>query len=278
MPVDFLRDPIWQFVGVVVAVLALAISLWSYFLVQRDRKALSYDSFALSLLSVDKEIQRDLTIVYKGNLVDSLHLVLLRVVNTGNQPIGTADYEQAIRFSSPYDTRILSAEVTEADPDSLRNALRDGGIEVLSEKEVVLRPVLLNPGDSVTIRVLACQFSQVIDVSGRIAGVKEIRQRIEPDDQRWFPRDFFPLLLGLFGPTMLMLLGVAALQAQATVASIFLIGIGLVLLAAWLVYMRKHERDFPERRYSQDGYKYYKPVMDSVTFLRWIGRPRSNSR
>jgi vacuolar-type H+-ATPase subunit I/STV1 len=54
------------------------------------------------------------------------------------------------------------------------NALID-----IVNNEVVMNPVLLNSGDSITIKMLVSQFDNVLDINGRIIGVNSIYKKKE---------------------------------------------------------------------------------------------------
>lgn len=61
---------------------------------QRQRKNISFEVLSnSSLLSVQDEIKKDVQILYKGKLVQQVNLILLRLVNSGNVPILSVDFE-----------------------------------------------------------------------------------------------------------------------------------------------------------------------------------------
>lgn len=166
---EFLRDPMWQFVAVLLALTAILVSIFVY-LKQRMRKSLSYEILSLNpLLSVENEIKSDLQILYKGKTVEQVHLIVLKFINTGNMPILSKDYEHPVSLSFGEEAKVLTTEITEKNPDSLRPSAS------IEEKEIVLKPILLNPKDSVTLKMLVTKFSKVA-VDGRIAGVREIKE------------------------------------------------------------------------------------------------------
>ena len=92
---EILRDQIWQFVGAAFGFVAIIISiiLWR---TQRRRKALSYDIISRApLLSVDDEIKGKLKIYFDGKPVQDIHLVLVKIINSGNVPIVSTDYRDS---------------------------------------------------------------------------------------------------------------------------------------------------------------------------------------
>lgn len=163
---EVLRDPVWTFVGAALAILAIIVSifLWA---IQRRKKTLSYDVISsFSLLSVREEIEGKLKVLFEDNPVKNVHLFIIRLINTGNVPITSADYERPVEFSFGEDARILSSEVTATKPENL-----DVEAEEIDNFYVLL-PLLLNPKDSITIKFLVSDYSGPIRIESRIIGVK----------------------------------------------------------------------------------------------------------
>jgi hypothetical protein len=172
MPED-LRDPVWQFIGAVLAVLAIIVTLALYFM-QRRRKILTYEILSRTpLLSVAEELEGKLQILFEGEPVQKVHLLVLKLANTGNVPVTTADYEKEVKFKFGDKTRILTAEVSEMNPSNLMATVS------IDNESVVLKPVLLNSGDAVTIKALLSQFNGIVNVDGRVVGVKAIEKKRE---------------------------------------------------------------------------------------------------
>jgi hypothetical protein len=170
---ELLRDPAWQFVGAVIALVALAATFLVYWL-QRQRKAIAYEVVSKNqLLTVREELEGRLQVLYEGQPARDICLLVLKLLNTGNVAIATADYERPVSFSTGQSSKILSAVVTELDPDNLIVVLKS------EESKVLIDPVLLNSKDSITIKLLVSDFSGTISTDGRIIGVKAIERRGE---------------------------------------------------------------------------------------------------
>jgi len=105
--------------------------------------------------------------------VQDVYLVVARIINTGNVPIVSTDYEDPVNLSFGENSPILTTDSSETNPDNLRASTN------IEKKRVVLAPVLLNRGDSITIKMLISQFDGEIKVDGHIAGVKSIRKLAE---------------------------------------------------------------------------------------------------
>jgi hypothetical protein len=165
-----LKDPTWQFVAVVVAVLALAATV-VIFLVGRPVKRLQIQILSNSpLISVSASISPQIQVLYRARPVQALSLILLRFENVGNEPIREGDFSAPIRvLLSP------KAEVGEVTVQETRPA----GISLDPTKsaanQVEIGRTLLNPGDQAVLRVLALNNDGTLKVTARIAGISELK-------------------------------------------------------------------------------------------------------
>jgi hypothetical protein len=167
---EILRDPLWQFVGVVVALGAIAISIILY-MKSRSRKSLAYSIVSITrLLSVKTEIKKDLQMFYKGKPIEQVHLVLVKIVNNGNLPVTANDFERPFSLQFKKNTQILNAEVANANPSSLQPSIK------VEEQKIIVDPILLNSSDSVTLKLLVSKLTCDFDVDARVVGVREIRE------------------------------------------------------------------------------------------------------
>lgn len=166
---ELLRDPIWQFIGVVIAIAFPLILL----LLQRNRKELSYEIISnLPIVNIRKEIRSKVKVLFENKLVTGVNIVVLRLQNSGNTSIRTEDYDQEspITFNFGKDIEILEAEVLETLPKTIQNRVK---IEVI-EEELILKPLLLNRKDSILLKILIKDYHGYIDTNSSIAGIKQI--------------------------------------------------------------------------------------------------------
>jgi len=164
-----LKDPVWQFIGVVVAVIALIATVIIY-LIDRPVKRLQVQILSNSpLISVNTDISSQIQILYKDKPVQTLSLILLRFENVGNEPITEADYSEPIRI-------LLSpkSEVGEVTIQETRPAGIDLDPRVITANQIEIAKVLLNPGDQAVIKVLALNNDGTLDVEARIAGISNV--------------------------------------------------------------------------------------------------------
>jgi hypothetical protein len=165
--IELLRDPAWQFVGAVLALVAVAATVVIY-LLQRQRKSLSYDLVSTNqLLTVREEVEGKLQVLYEGQPTRDIQLLVVRLINSGNVAIASSDYERELSIGTGVRSKILSAAVTNVEPDNLIAEV------VTEDARVTLKAVLLNPRDTITLKILVSDFENIV-VDGRIVGVKEI--------------------------------------------------------------------------------------------------------
>ena len=174
--VDLLRDPLWQFAGVILAIVAIGISVAVYF-AQRQRKDLSYDVlWSTRLLNVSEKSLGPIQVLYDGAPVTDPQLIVMRVANTGNVPITAEDFERPVSFQFGDGCAVLSATVGSTEPEHL-------GLSVVARDAcVILEPVLLNQADSATLTVLVSGKARFPTADGRIRGVHSIHPVLE---RRW---------------------------------------------------------------------------------------------
>jgi hypothetical protein len=169
--IGFLRDPIWQFIGASLGLLAIILSVY-LFIQQRKKKSLSYDVLTLTpLLTVNEELTGKIRIVYEGTAVQNVYLLILKVQNDGNVPITPSDFVAPLRFQFRKDLQMLSAEVIETTPDSLDPKIR------VNTSGFTLSPLLLNNEDTFILKLLLAHPGSGLGlhVRTRIVGVSEVK-------------------------------------------------------------------------------------------------------
>jgi hypothetical protein len=163
----------WQGIGVLVAVLLFFGSLWW----TRSIKAVSYEVVSQTpLVSLQDSAARQLQVLYNGQPVADVSLIVLRVQNTGNEPIPTVDYEKPITFQFGEGAQVLSAEITEMTPPNLGASVR------LTPNSVELAPTLLNSEDTLLVKALISGSAIKVTADARIVGVRELLVRqVDPN-------------------------------------------------------------------------------------------------
>jgi hypothetical protein len=153
MPI--LQDPIWQFFGVIVGIIALIISVimpvWL-----KNRKELSYQI---------------LSEVENRKLPRTKPISILRLMNSGNEPIALSDFHAPIKIVFRPEVDILAATVEEPDPYDLPVEIE------ATNSTAFVAPLMLNPQDSFNIVFELSSFSMP-HLEGRIEGIRQIRKRL----------------------------------------------------------------------------------------------------
>lgn len=110
-----LRDPIWEFISVALALIAIFITFY-----QHKKKSLSYGVIrSTAILSIKEEIKDKIQIFFDGSPVQGVHLVMLQIINDGNVPIGAHDFERPLNFSFDKNSVVLNLEIVEPNPRTL---------------------------------------------------------------------------------------------------------------------------------------------------------------
>jgi hypothetical protein len=135
---NILESPIWQFVGVVVAILAIVLTIYLYRR-QNKRKRFAYQIVASTpLVSVQEGFQDKLEIVFNGQTIKDAQLLLIKLINSGDMPILADDFKRKVTVTFGEGSKVLTAEVTDAKPKSIRASL------INSDTQISLNSLLLN--------------------------------------------------------------------------------------------------------------------------------------
>lgn len=165
---EFFRDSLWTFVGALLALLAILVSIGVYY-AQKQRKRITVETLArVPLIAIGKEGIEGLAITFNGQPLERATVVLIRVTNTGNMPILSADFEAPLSFEFSADSKILSATVVSSEPPRIPITV------TISGETATLSPHLLNPNDNLTCRILLPASESKFVSLARIAGVKAI--------------------------------------------------------------------------------------------------------
>ena len=165
---EFLRDPIWQFLSVAVAVAALLLTIL-LFRMQRNQKKISYEVITSeAAVSVGDEAKGRIQILFDGTPVNDVHLIVLKICNTGDIPILSTEYDRPITFNFGKGSKVLDVGIFDIMPSNIRVSVK------IDIEKIVVEPLLLNSKDSFKLKVLLINFSGEISADARIVGVKQI--------------------------------------------------------------------------------------------------------
>ena len=135
-----------------------------------------------------------LEILFDGQPVFDAHIFVIEIRNTGNVPIISTDYEKPIEIVFAEKAEILSAAIVERVPENL--GLTFG----FSDVSTHIKPALLNPNDSITLKFLLRDNSDDPAVNARIVGISSIQKmELKSDEERVRIRVLLTANLILFG-------------------------------------------------------------------------------
>lgn len=232
---DLLRDPIWQFVGAVVAVVTIFVAIW---LSQRERnlKRLMYFMRSTELLSVQEELRDSVKIMYKDKPVEDVRLCEFGIKNTGNVPILPTDFISPVNFFFSEESRILTADISSTSPPDLGATILRSNEDPLNEaaSSLVIAPLLLNQGDVVSIKALVTGSKQ-FDVRGRIVGIKEII----PEPQLQQSSKIYLFIGGIFGGIFASVASEWVIE-RSNLFSLFLVAMGILFPLSFALLKLPH--------------------------------------
>ncbi|HYZ96161.1 MAG TPA: hypothetical protein VE524_06105 [Nitrososphaeraceae archaeon] len=202
-PPDLWSHPIWIPLGVLVGLLAIVVPIGLY-LIARKKRELSYLRLSdTSIVNINKEFTKEVKISYMGIESKTLQLIRFKIINTGNQPINPEDFKVPLTFFP--DKKMRDGDITglnvltfpETSPKDLRPEV------IYHNKRQGIRPLLLNPGDSITVELINIDEydnKAILDVQGGISGVKI--KEIKPKEINQFKLTDYLFISFLVGITL----------------------------------------------------------------------------
>lgn len=139
----------------------------------RPKKSISYEiKSKTKLFTINDKSAGKLEILFDGKPVRDAHVLMLSIMNTGDEPIRPSDYEEALEVNFPSDVTILSVAVI------VSNAKNLGVDYELSKHAVKLAKILLNQRESIELKLILDNSSHDPCVNARIAGITEITEYV----------------------------------------------------------------------------------------------------
>lgn len=164
---DFLIDKAFEIVSALIALGAIFLTLK-----EKKRKVLSYDVLSsTSLIMRDDALSKRLTILFDNDEIkEDVHLVLVKIQNTGNVPIELTDFSEDLSIDTS--GTILVAEVKETTPSNLSVKINEELLTLFGMLNI--DPLLLNSKDTIILKLLITSYKNDLTVSTRISGVEEV--------------------------------------------------------------------------------------------------------
>ena len=189
-PTDFWRDSIWQSWGVIVgAILAIAGMILTIWIFRKgiQKKEIAYSVVSdVYLLNVNKSIKDEVEIRFKGMVTENLRVLVIKIWNSGNAAVERDDYDEEISFKFGKKSAIEADIVDESPEDINANIVLYGSTNFrgLASSSVTIDKLLLNPKESITIKVLLTGKIEKITASARIVNGKLVNKSYDGSSGR----------------------------------------------------------------------------------------------
>ena len=150
-------------IGTAVSVFALAFASWSHFN-GRARARLEYVVTTRRRI-LPGLVTDELEVVHNGALVVDPALTIVRFVNSGENAIRPADFENKLALSLTGDCELVTANWSASRPTELRPSLEIQGNGVL------IAPRLINSGDMLEIQLITSGLPASLELAARAANL-----------------------------------------------------------------------------------------------------------
>jgi hypothetical protein len=121
-----------------------------------------------SLQPADTASLPDLKLTVDGAELVSPFLTVVELLNDGNRPVPSSDFEGPIQLVVSKPSSIVKARITAKNPKELMTQL------VTDPSSIQISPFLINPGDSLTIAVVTSGPLPNFEPRARIAGLRTL--------------------------------------------------------------------------------------------------------
>ncbi len=165
-----LRDPIWQFIGVILAFISLLIpliiaSLLSSPTQQIQNRIIISTETAKELTNFPEPVSKRMRIVIDGKEERDLRLFIFRIEYKGKDPLRSADFEIPIRGRIPSNRKLVGAQKAlnlegpyrlDKETGHLEREKKPAisfEVEILDTHSFQIKPVLMNPGEWLGIEI-----------------------------------------------------------------------------------------------------------------------------
>jgi hypothetical protein len=159
----------WKFYVTLFATLAgVVVPIWLW---RADVQARSLQLRVASQTSLEPDVPKTvsgLKLSVDGANIDRPFLTVLELMNDGSRPIPATDYEDSIQILVGEGARLIRTQITDVQPKDLQPKLSsDGG-------KLLISPLLLNPGDTMTLAIITAGDKPTFKVHARIAGIQSV--------------------------------------------------------------------------------------------------------
>ena len=239
---SFWQDPAgWVGVGVtiLVGIATILITIWTVY-VQRNQKRIMYQVISdAPIASINKVVKDRVKILFDGNPVEDMDLLVLKVWNPGRIAVRRDDFDEPITFEFE-GRKVVGSDVLSTDPDQLINPNDAKTFLTISTESVRLQKLLLNPKETINLKVLLTGSQGKINVRARIVDGKITE--FDPNSQQ---SNRFPLqVIAGLSAIALVATGDSLLILNSTIIGLMLLILGIALIAAVFIPVIKKSTQY----------------------------------
>ena len=138
-------------------------------LIMRNRRSLGFKVKIHSERRPRRNVKSGLNTNDEERPINDTMQVEVSIVNTGNEPIQTHEFDRNLEIVFNSNARILDCQPACADIKFIMVESED------DPNRTAISPTLLNPGDVIHVMLLVEKYRDVVAIDGRIAGIKRIK-------------------------------------------------------------------------------------------------------
>lgn len=173
-----------SFLGVIIPVF-----IWQY---DQSPKGLELSMVSVAELQPnDVGISDGIVVSVDGVSLIAPFISLVDISNIGSKPILSSDFDGDVTIATKNSARIIKARVVSTSPDSI-----DPKIKLVTDG-LIIKPLLLNAGDSIRIMLVTDKARPIYSIRGRIVGVSNVLVKDSVAD-RAAKRHWMSLLSAIF--------------------------------------------------------------------------------
>ena len=140
----------------------------------RKRKSLAYDMVTDSSLIVGEAIKPEVDILFRGEKVEDVHLLEVKIINDGNEHVKEEDYKKPITFEFNSDAEIMDMSAEKRSSSSIQISFN-----LQAQNVVEIIPNLLNKKDWFIAKFLLNKYKD-LDLSLHAIDIGEIKEYNPP--------------------------------------------------------------------------------------------------
>ena len=140
----------------------------------RSKKSLAHEKVTDSSLIVGEAIKPEVDILFRGEKVEDVHLLEVRIINNGNKHVKEEDFKKPITFEFNPDAEIMEMSAEKRSSDGIQISFK-----LLAENRVEITPNLLNKKDWFIAKFLLNKYDK-FDLSLHAIDMGEIKEYNPP--------------------------------------------------------------------------------------------------